>query len=77
MAMLEERVRDLLKALEATEQERDEANETSIKLGEELKAAVIVAGAQLKIAQDAKAEREAIYAKYLPWLLANGHPDMD
>lgn len=77
VALLEEQVRDLLETLDATERERDEANEQSMKLSKELNKAVIAAEAQLKIAQEAKADREAIYAQYLPWLLANGHPDSD
>ena len=76
VAQLEQQVRDLLEALEATEQERDEANERSMQLDEKLKTAVIDVEALLKIARDAKAERDAVYAKFLPWQLANDHPEI-
>ena len=76
VAQLEQQVRGLLEALEATEQERDEANERSMQLDEKLKTAVIDVEALLKIARDAKAERDAVYAKFLPWQLANYDPEM-
>lgn len=76
VAQLKQQVRGLLEALEATEQERDEANERTMQLDEKLKTAVIDVEALLKIARDAKAERDAVYAKFLPWQLANDHPEI-
>jgi len=77
VALLKQHVRDLLATLEATEQERDDANEQSAKLDEALKTAVMAAEVQMKMAEGAKAERDAINARFLPWLLVNGHPEMD
>lgn len=77
IAQLRDHVRDLQAALEVTERERDEANEQSAKLDEALKKAVKAAEVQLKLAEVAKSERDAVYAQYLPWLLINGHPEAD
>ena len=64
-------MRGLLATLEATEKERDDALQLLEEMEGKLIDAVVTYKAQEEIAEVAKAERDAVFAKYLPWLEAN------
>lgn len=73
----EEALQNLLATLEATEGERDYALQLVDEMEEKLIKAVIAADAHMAIANEAKAERNAILDKYLPWSEANPDPKAD
>lgn len=70
-------MRGLLATLEATEKERDDALQLLEEMEGKLIDAVVTSKAQEEIAEVAKAERDAVFAKYLPWLEANSPPSAE
>lgn len=73
----EEDKRGLLVTLEATEKERDDALQLLEEMETKVIEAVIAADAHQEIAKAAKAERDAVFAEYLPWRRANTPPSAD
>lgn len=70
-AATKETMRGLFVTLEATEKEGDDALQLLEEMEGNLIEAVVASKAQQEIAEVAKAERDAVFAKYLPWLEAN------
>lgn len=73
-AAMREAMAALVTTLESTEKERDDALQLVDELDGKLLEAIVVAQAKHEIAEAAKAERDEVIGKYLPWLHANTPP---
>lgn len=76
-AAAEEAMHGLLATLEATEAERDDLLQHVDMIEKKAIEAAVAADAHREVARVATAERDAILAKYLPWLEANTPPDAE